>query len=86
MAHAGHAAAFRGRTSTSALSRSRIAAATKRTGIVLLTLLALCALWELYRWVWVSTGWTRPFPVNDTTLPHIYTIFQAFKEASQSTP
>jgi NitT/TauT family transport system permease protein len=84
MAHAGHAAAFRGRTSTSALSRSRIAAATKRTGIVLLTLLALCALWELYRWVWVSTGWTRPFPVNDTTLPHIYTIFQALGEPTST--
>jgi NitT/TauT family transport system permease protein len=84
MAHAGHAAAFRGRTSTRALSRSRIAAATKRIGIVLLTLLALCALWELYRWVWVSTGWTRPFPVNDTTLPHIYTIFKALGEPTST--
>jgi NitT/TauT family transport system permease protein len=84
MAHAGHAAAFRGRTSTRVLSRSRIVEAGQRTAVVALTLLALCALWELYRWIWVSTGWTWPFPVNDTTLPHIYTIFKALGEPSSS--
>src|SRR5689334_767866 len=84
MAHAGHAAAFGGRTPTRALSRSRVTDAAKRVGIVLLTLLVLCGLWELYRWIWVSTGWTRPFPVNDTTLPHIYTIFQALGEPTST--
>jgi len=33
--------------------------------------------WELYRWIWISTGWTWPFVVNDTSLPHIHTIVQA---------
>jgi NitT/TauT family transport system permease protein len=33
--------------------------------------------WELYRWIWVSTGWTWPFMVNDTSMPHIHTIVQA---------
>ncbi|MDX6477238.1 MAG: hypothetical protein QOH95_2749, partial [Gaiellaceae bacterium] len=32
-------------------------------------LLALWGLWELYRWTWIETGWTWPFPVNNTTLP-----------------
>jgi NitT/TauT family transport system permease protein len=84
MAHAGHAAAFRGRTSARAFSRSQIVYGAKRVGVVVLTLLALCALWELYRWTWVTTGWTWPFPVNDTTLPHIHTIFRALGQPASS--
>jgi NitT/TauT family transport system permease protein len=54
-----------------------------RTAVVVVTLLALWALWELYRWVWIETGWTWPFPVNDTTLPHVHTIFKALGEPSR---
>ena len=61
-----------------------MADAAKRAGVVALTLLILCALWELYRWIWVSTAWTWPFPVNDTTLPHIYTIFKALGQPTSS--
>ena len=52
-------------------------------GIVVLTLLALWGLWELYRFVWVETGWTWPFPVNGTTMPHVHTIFKAFDQQSR---
>jgi NitT/TauT family transport system permease protein len=57
--------------------------ALARTGVIVATLLALWGLWELYRWVWVTTGWTWPFPVNDTTLPHVHTIFKALGEPSR---
>jgi NitT/TauT family transport system permease protein len=33
--------------------------------------------WELYRWIWISAGWTWPFVVDDTSMPHIHTIVQA---------
>jgi NitT/TauT family transport system permease protein len=33
--------------------------------------------WELYRWIWISEGWTWPFIVDDTSMPHIHTIVQA---------
>ena len=39
--------------------------------------------WELYRWIWVTTGWTHPFVVNDTSMPHMLTIFKAFGEPAQ---
>jgi NitT/TauT family transport system permease protein len=50
---------------------------------LLITLLALAGLYELYRWVWVTTGWTWPFAVNDITLPHLWTIFKALGEPSR---
>ena len=33
--------------------------------------------WELYRWIWISAGWTWPFIVDDTSMPHVHTIVQA---------
>jgi NitT/TauT family transport system permease protein len=33
--------------------------------------------WELYRWIWISAGWTWPFLVDDSSMPHIHTIVQA---------
>ena len=50
---------------------------------LLVTLLALACLYELYRWIWVTTGWTWPFAVNDITLPHLWTIFKALGEPSR---
>jgi NitT/TauT family transport system permease protein len=84
MSHAGHAATLRGQTPARAVSRERVAAAATRIGVVVLTLLAFWGLWELYRFIWVETGWTWPFPVNDTTLPHVHTIFQAFWQPSRA--
>ena len=58
-------------------------AAAGRVGTVVLVLAALWGLWELYRWVWMTTGWTRPFVVNDVTMPHIHTILKALGEPSR---
>jgi NitT/TauT family transport system permease protein len=40
--------------------------------------------WELYKWVWETTGWTWPFTVDDTTMPHIHDIFAAFGRPAQT--
>src|SRR5204862_2228466 len=42
-----------------------------------LGLVALWGLWESYRWLWGHEGWTWPFVVNDTTMPHLHDIFAA---------
>jgi NitT/TauT family transport system permease protein len=54
-----------------------------RAGLVTLVLVGLLCLWELYRWLWVSAGWTWPFPVNDTSMPHVWTIVKAFGQPAQ---
>ena len=41
----------------------------KRVGITLLVLAALWGLWEAYRAIWMATGWTHPFVVDDLTMP-----------------
>jgi NitT/TauT family transport system permease protein len=58
--------------------------AAPRVATTVLVLLALWGLWELYRWIWVTTAWTWPFPVNDTTLPHVHTIVKALFEPSRT--
>ena len=58
-------------------------AALRRTSIVLLAVIALLGLWELYRWIWVTTGWTWPFVVDDISMPHIWTIGHAFFQPTQ---
>src|SRR6476469_4642069 len=84
MAQAGHAAAFSGRTPNRALSPARIASALGRAASVVLMLLVIWGFWELVRWIWVREAWTWPFPVNDTTMPHIHTIFQALGQPASS--
>jgi NitT/TauT family transport system permease protein len=54
-----------------------------RAAAVILALAALWGLWELYRWIWVTTGWTHPFPVDDITMPHMYSIVHALFEPSR---
>jgi NitT/TauT family transport system permease protein len=58
--------------------------AAPRVATTALVLLALWGLWELYRWIWVTTGWTWPFPANNTTLPHVHTIVKALFEPSRT--
>jgi NitT/TauT family transport system permease protein len=55
-------------------------AARRLAVIVATTALVLAVLvggWELYRWIWISAGWTWPFVVDDTSMPHVHTIVQA---------
>jgi NitT/TauT family transport system permease protein len=63
--------------------RAAIARGLGRAGLVALVLAALVGVWELYHWIWASTGWTWPFVVNDTSMPHVWTIFKAFGQPAQ---
>ncbi len=58
-------------------------ALTTRVATLLFVLLALWGLWEGYRWLWMETGWTKPFVVDDTTLPHLHDIVGALFESPQ---
>jgi NitT/TauT family transport system permease protein len=57
---------------------ARRVAVTVATGAVVLTVLV--GGWELYRWVWISAGWTWPFVVDNTSMPHVHTIVNALFE------
>ena len=46
-------------------------------------MLLLVGLWELYRWIWSSAGWTWPFVVDATSMPHVWTILKAFGQPAQ---
>jgi NitT/TauT family transport system permease protein len=52
----------------------RLAVTVATTALVLAVLIGG---WELYRWIWISAGWTWPFVVDNTSMPHIHTIVQA---------
>jgi NitT/TauT family transport system permease protein len=72
--------------STLAGGRSRtasVAVALRRAALVAAVVVALVGLWELYRWIWSSAGWTWPFAVDDTSMPHVWTIARAFGQPAQ---
>jgi NitT/TauT family transport system permease protein len=48
----------------------------ERVGMLVLVLAVLWGLWEGYRWLWIREGWTWPFVVDSTTMPHIHDILQ----------
>jgi NitT/TauT family transport system permease protein len=50
---------------------------TARVALFLVVLAALWGLWEGYRALWIHEGWTWPFVVDDTTMPHLHDIFAA---------
>jgi len=55
-----------------------------RVAVFVLVLAALWAIWEGYRWLWMREGWTKPFAVDDTTMPHLRDVFAALFEHSSS--
>ena len=55
----------------------------RRVATVAAAVLALIGFWELYRWIWTSTGWSWPFVVDNTSMPHVWTIFKAFGQPTQ---
>lgn len=59
---------------------SRARSAAVRGVLLAVVLVALWGLWEGYRWLWERMGWTWPFPVNGTTMPHIHEIVGALFE------
>ena len=58
-------------------------AALKRVGITLLVLAGVCALYTGYRWLWMTTGWTWPFVVDDITMPSLRSIVERLFEPTQ---
>lgn len=84
MAHVEHAGVLRGPGSRrSSVRESAPARAGTRALLVVVVLASLWGLWELYRFVWTTTGWTHPFVVDDITMPHIWTILKALGEPSR---
>src|SRR5262249_496047 len=60
------------------LSGAQIVPGLRRLGTFVLVIAVLCGMWEGYKWLWQTAGWTWPFVVNDTTMPHLYDILAAF--------
>jgi NitT/TauT family transport system permease protein len=57
-----------------------------RAAVFLVVLAALWAVWEGYRWLWIHQGWSHPFVVDQSTMPHIHDIFRAlFRHSSSGT-
>jgi NitT/TauT family transport system permease protein len=80
MAHAEHAA---GAGVTAARRGSpALADAAKRAGVFVLVLAGIWGLWELYRWIWTTTGWDWPFTVDYITMPHLHDIVSRLWEPS----
>ncbi len=50
-------------------------------------LAVIWAVYEGYRWVWETAGWTRPFPVNERTMPHLHDVVgQLFEPSRRNGP
>jgi NitT/TauT family transport system permease protein len=77
MAHAAAATPVRSTRATAAH------AGLTRTGAVVVAVAALWALWEGYRWLWMTAGFSWPFVVDDTTMPHVHDIVGALFEPSR---
>jgi NitT/TauT family transport system permease protein len=60
-----------------------VAAVLKRIGITLLVLAGVCGLYSGYRRLWMETGWTWPFVVDDITMPSLWSIFDRLFESNQ---
>ena len=57
--------------------------AAARAVFLVAGLLVLWGLWEGYRWLGLRNHWTWPFPVTETNMPHVSTIWHAFGEPLQ---
>jgi len=57
---------------------SRAGQALGRLGVFVSVVAALWGLWEGYKWLWQTTGWTWPFAVDDVTMPHLHDVAAAF--------
>ena len=56
----------------------------KRVGIFVAVLGGVCALYTGYRQLYLTTGWTKPFPVDDITMPSLWSIVSALFEPVQA--
>ena len=65
------------------MSKATSLRALGRSAAVLAVLGVFIGLWELYHLIWTSAGWTWPFVVDDTSMPHVWTIAKAFGQPAQ---
>jgi NitT/TauT family transport system permease protein len=64
-----------------------VRSATRTAAVTLLVFAALWGLWEAYRWLGERAGITRPFEVNERTMPHIHEMFgQLFEPSRRNGP
>ncbi len=54
--------------------------ATARAVLLVGVLGLLWGVWEGFRWLGIHYGWQHPFPVDETSMPHIHTMFAALFE------
>jgi NitT/TauT family transport system permease protein len=67
--------------------RAAIVRAVRSAGLSALVLVALCAVWEAYKWVGERLEITWPFPVNERTMPHVYDMVgQLFEPSRRNGP
>jgi len=65
----------------------RVRAGVGRGAVFVLVAALLLGLWEGYRWLWIREGWTKPFLVDDTSMPHLHAIVrQLFEPARVNGP
>ena len=70
-------------TSRGRAASSWILSAVGRIAVLVLVFLVLGALWEGYRWLWMQTGWRRPFIVDLTTMPHLHDVVGVLSEPTR---
>ena len=60
---------------------------TFRLVMLPVVLAVIWAVYEGYRWIWETAGWTRPFPVNERTMPHLHDVVgQLFEPSRRNGP
>jgi NitT/TauT family transport system permease protein len=67
-----------------ASSARRLTGSLRRIALGLLVLAVLWGFWESYRWTWIRFGLTKPFVVDETTMPHLHDIVGALFDRTQS--
>jgi len=60
-----------------------VATVVKKVLIGVAVLAVLCGVFQGYRLLWMETGWTRPFVVDDITMPSLRTIVERLFEENQ---
>ena len=56
----------------------------KRVGIFVAVLVGVCAFYTGYRELYIATGWTKPFAVDDITMPSLWSIVSALFQPVQA--
>jgi NitT/TauT family transport system permease protein len=56
----------------------------RRALVFVAVLVGLVGLYEGYKWIWETAGFTRPFEVNDRTMPHTWDIVGQLFEPSRT--